>query len=182
MPVSLFPSPSKRGDGAPGGARELARLPWAGLAIGPPARRVSGTQFKRGVGVPWRAGPRARRALRLPALQRDAIVGHRASLRHPTPLKTTPSMSEAARMISANFRPGISFAIREEIQRRQRLAAGIRGAFRLPKSRRSFCASSSSAVIAGLDPAIQLFAKRMDARVKPGHDELVRWSVNEKPC
>src|SRR5436190_21130435 len=27
-----------------------------------------------------------------------------------------------------------------------------------------------SFVIAGLDPAIQLLAKRMDARVKPGHD------------
>ena len=27
-----------------------------------------------------------------------------------------------------------------------------------------------SDVIAGLDPAIQLIAKKMDARVKPGHD------------
>jgi hypothetical protein len=29
-------------------------------------------------------------------------------------------------------------------------------------------------VIAGLDPAIQLFAKTMDARVEPGHDERAR--------
>jgi hypothetical protein len=30
--------------------------------------------------------------------------------------------------------------------------------------------SSLATVIAGLDPAIQLLAKRMDGRVKPGHD------------
>jgi hypothetical protein len=47
-----------------------------------------------------------RGALRLPALQRDAIVGHRTSLRHPTPLKTTPSMSEAADKINAVCRGG----------------------------------------------------------------------------
>jgi hypothetical protein len=28
-------------------------------------------------------------------------------------------------------------------------------------------------VIAGLDPAIQLFRKKMDARVKPGHDSAL---------
>jgi len=50
------------------------------------------------MGVPGRAGPRARRALRLPALQRGDIVGRRTSLRHPTPLKTTPSMSEVLRL------------------------------------------------------------------------------------
>ena len=29
---------------------------------------------------------------------------------------------------------------------------------------------SRASVIAGLDPAINLFRKKMDARVKPGHD------------
>jgi hypothetical protein len=47
-------------------------------------------------------------ALRLPTLHRDAVVGHRTSLRHPTPLKTTPSMSKAAEIINAVFRAGIS--------------------------------------------------------------------------
>ena len=50
------------------------------------SRRASGTQ-ERGGGGPVARGP-LRGALRLPALQRDAIVGHRTSLRHPTPLKT----------------------------------------------------------------------------------------------
>jgi hypothetical protein len=31
--------------------------------------------------------------------------------------------------------------------------------------------ASLSVVIAGLDPAIHLFRKRMDARIKSGHDE-----------
>ena len=37
-----------------------------------------------------------------------AIVGGHASLRHPTPLKTTPSMSETAGMLKARERAGIS--------------------------------------------------------------------------
>src|SRR6185436_11291414 len=62
----------------------------------------------RGPDVPWRAGPRARRALRLPALPRGRIAGGRAPLRHPTPLKTTPSMSETAGRIRVRQRAGIS--------------------------------------------------------------------------
>jgi hypothetical protein len=31
-------------------------------------------------------------------------------------------------------------------------------------------------VIAGLDPAIHHFAKKMDARVKPGHDDAAEAS------
>ena len=31
----------------------------------------------------------------------------------------------------------------------------------------------TTAVIAGLDPAIHLYAKKMDARVKPAHDRRV---------
>ena len=31
---------------------------------------------------------------------------------------------------------------------------------------------SSAFVIAGLDPAIHPFRKKMDARVKPGHDKV----------
>jgi hypothetical protein len=33
-------------------------------------------------------------------------------------------------------------------------------------------AKQSITVIAGLDPAIHLFRKMMDARVKPAHDEV----------
>ena len=35
---------------------------------------------------------------------------------------------------------------------------------------------SSTSVIAGLDPAIHPFRKKMDARVKPGHDKL-KWAA-----
>ena len=35
-----------------------------------------------------------------------------------------------------------------------------------------FPVTLSQVVIAGLDPAIHPFRKKMDARVKPGHDEL----------
>ena len=68
VPVSLFSFPLLRGVGAPGGARELARLPQASLAIGrlhtPSFRDPSG----RGGGGPRARGP-LRGALRLPALQ-----------------------------------------------------------------------------------------------------------------
>ena len=56
------------------------------------------------------------RALRLPALQRGDIVGRRTLLRHPTPLKTTPSMSKAAVKISALERAGISILAHQEIE------------------------------------------------------------------
>jgi hypothetical protein len=35
----------------------------------------------------------------------------------------------------------------------------------------------SRLVIAGLDPAIHPFRKKMDARVKPGHDDRNLWSI-----
>ena len=54
--VSLFRLPRKRGDGAPGGARELAQLPSTVCEAGV-SRQDSGTRVLRGVGVPWRAGP-----------------------------------------------------------------------------------------------------------------------------
>jgi hypothetical protein len=34
--------------------------------------------------------------------------------------------------------------------------------------------AASSPVIAGLDPAIRLFRRMMDARIKSGHDDLER--------
>jgi hypothetical protein len=91
FPFSFSPY---RGDGAPGGAREPAKLPSPALRSAGVTHQDSGTQVIEGVGVPGRAGSQALRALRLPALQRGDIVGRRTSLRHPTPLKTTPSMSK----------------------------------------------------------------------------------------
>jgi hypothetical protein len=34
-----------------------------------------------------------------------------------------------------------------------------------------WCRRTTTTVIAGLDPAIHRSSKKMDARVKPGHDE-----------
>ena len=56
--VSLHPfflSP-RRGDGAPGGAREPARLPSPALRSAGVTHQDSGTQGFEGVGVPGRAG------------------------------------------------------------------------------------------------------------------------------
>jgi hypothetical protein len=76
-------------------------------------------------------------------------------------------MSEAAEKISGVWRAGISFAIHQRCQwcasQDKKLCSGS-------GANLATAAHSHSAVIAGLDPAIQLLAKRMDARVKPGHD------------
>ena len=96
----------KRGDGAPGRRRSGCEAPLAGL--GSAARRAPRVR------VPVTRGPRLRgaraRCGRGPAPpgapRGDVIVGHRTSLRHPTPRSTTPSMSEAVRMISANSERG----------------------------------------------------------------------------
>ena len=91
--------------GAPGGAGELARLPWAGLAIGPPARRASGTGLR---GLMSR-GARARVRGEPCASRRSNATSRRPRLApSPTPLKTTPSMSETVGMIRARQRAGIS--------------------------------------------------------------------------
>src|ERR1041385_661520 len=82
-PSFPFSVPLARGDGAPGGAGEPCDwLPQVSFAISRPTRQASGTQGFEGGGGPGARGP-LRGARRLPALQRDAIVGHRTLLPLP---------------------------------------------------------------------------------------------------
>ena len=69
-PHPAFPSPSKRGVGAPGGAGERAKLPDRLCESRSTPRFRDPSALRGGVGVP-RRGP-LRGARRLPALQRDA--------------------------------------------------------------------------------------------------------------
>ena len=105
--LSLFRFPDE-GDGAPGGARELARLPFRTLRGSGLHAELPGPKCAlRGWGY---RGVRAFARGSAPpgAPSRPRYEGHRTSLRHQTPLKTTPSIEQGARMIRPFRRPGIS--------------------------------------------------------------------------
>ena len=69
--------------------------------------KIPGPKCLEGVGVPGRAGPQALRALRLPALQRDAqYEEHRSPALRQTPRSTTHSIEQGRGKYKAGLAPG----------------------------------------------------------------------------